>query len=137
MLCTIFMSLSIAATTSVGLAQITDMADMGGMTATNTSTSQISQNAIINFFLGFWGEVILLLSFGLMLAGMWFRGSRKVMPLSIAGATILYYSMYVHYSISLEIAGAVMLAFAYACAYNYKIAKLVRLGSSSASFFHY
>jgi hypothetical protein len=94
--------------------------------SSNTKATS-SHNVIVAFFSGFWGEVILLVSFGLMLVGIWFNGKRKVMPLSVAGIVILYVSMYVYYSIGLEVAGTVILAIAYTSAYSYKVAKTVKL----------
>jgi hypothetical protein len=130
-LCTIFMSLSVIGATAVGLSKNANsgnsMGGMGSMTTTNSAASIVSPNTIVNFFSGFWGEVILLVSFGLMLTGMWFTGKKKVMPLSIAGVVILYISMYVYYSIALEVVGVVMLALAYTSAYSYKVAKMIKL----------
>lgn len=130
-LCTIFMSLSVIGVTAVGLSKNDNtgnsMGGMGTMTTTNSATSLVSPNTVVNFFAGFWGEVILLVSFGLMLTGMWFTGKKKVIPLSIAGVVILYISMYAYYSIALEVVGVVMLAIAYTSAYSYKVAKMIKL----------
>lgn len=135
-LCTIFMSLSMIGATTVGLSKnvnsgnsMGDMGSMSSMTPAMSSavSSAASHNIVVAFFSSFWGEVILLISFGLMLAGMWFAGKRKIMPLSIAGVVILYISMYAYYSIGLEVAGAVILAFAYTSAYNHQVAKIVKL----------
>jgi hypothetical protein len=132
------MSLSFIGATAIGLSKNANSGNsIGGMgsmssnsmiTSTNSAiSSAFSHNIIVTFFPGFWGEVIFLGSFGLMLAGMLLTGRRKVMPLSIAGIVILYVSMYVYYYVSLEIAGAVILAVAYTSAYNYKVAKTVKL----------
>jgi hypothetical protein len=86
------------------------MRSMGSM-ATNAATSSVPDPH--NLLFRFWGELILLISFGLMLAGTWFTGNRKVMPLSIAAMTILYISMYIYFSISLEIMGVSILSLAY------------------------
>jgi len=130
-LCIIFMSLGVIGATAVSLSKNANsgnnMGDMASMSTTNSAASSASHNTIITFFSGFWGEVILLVSFGLMLAGMWFTGKKKVMPLSIAGVVILYISMYAYYSIALEVVGAVMLAIAYTSAYSYKVAKMIKL----------
>jgi len=95
-LCTIFMSLSVIGATAVGLSKNANsgnsMGGMGSMTTTNSAASLASPNTVVNFFSGFWGEVILLLSFGLMLTGMWFTRRRKIIPISIAGIVILYVS---------------------------------------------
>jgi len=125
------MSLGVIGATAVSLSKNANsgnnMGDMASMSTTNSAASSASHNTIITFFSGFWGEVILLVSFGLMLAGMWFTGKKKVMPLSIAGVVILYISMYAYYSIALEVVGAVMLAIAYTSAYSYKVAKMIKL----------
>jgi len=97
------------------------------MKRTNTDALLVSQNIMVTFFSGFWGEVILLISFGSMIVGMWFTRTRNVIPLSIAGLVILYISMYVRYSIALEIIAAVILALAYASAYSYNFSKTIKL----------
>jgi len=90
------MSLSVIGATAVGLSKNANsgnsMGGMGSMTTTNSAASLASPNTVVNFFSGFWGEVILLLSFGLMLTGMWFTRRRKIIPISIAGIVILYVS---------------------------------------------
>lgn len=128
-LCTVFMGIGMAGAALVGVSKNSN--DMQGMvSATNSVTSStISQNVIVNFFSGFWGEVILLISFGLMLYGMWSSGGnrKKLIPISTAGAVILYVSMYAYSSLALEIAGIIVLAVAYASTYSYRIASGVRL----------
>jgi hypothetical protein len=130
-ICTIFMSLSVIGAAAVGLSKNANsgigMEDMGNMTTTISPASLTFENIIINFFSGFWGEVILLVSLGLMLTGMWLTGKQKVMPLSIAGVVILYIGMYAYYSITLEVVGIVMLAIAYSSAYSYQVAKMIKL----------
>jgi hypothetical protein len=128
------MSLSVVGVTAVGLSKnansgnsMGNMGSMSSITTINSAGASASQKIIVSFFSGFWGEVILLVSFGLMLVGMWFTGRRKVMPLSIAGVVILYISMYAYYSIGLEVAGAVILAISYMSAYNRKVASTVKL----------
>jgi hypothetical protein len=127
------MSLSVIGTAVVGSSKNTHggnntgggMANMGSMTITTISSSP--ENVILNFFSGFWGEVILLVSFASMLFGIWFTGKRKAIPLAVAGITILYFSMYTYYSIALQIIGAVIVVLAYISAYNYRFAKIVKL----------
>jgi uncharacterized membrane protein len=62
-----------------------------------------------------------------MLAGMVYSGNRKILPLSVVGAIILYVSMYAYFSISLEIIGVIVLAFAFASAYSNRVAKTLKL----------
>jgi hypothetical protein len=92
-----------------------------------SAQSPVPQNPLLAFFSGFWGEVFLLISFALMLFGIWFSGRKTVLPLSLLGVVILYISMYVYYSISLEIFGGILLAAAFTLAYNVRIAKIARL----------
>lgn len=125
-LCIVFMTISVAGTTLVGVSKnANSMAGMGGMSDMTTT----SQNIFVNFFSGVWGEVILLISFGLMFYGMWSSGGnrKKLLPLSVAGVIILYVSMYAYFSLALEIVGSIVLAFAYASAYSNKIATAVKL----------
>lgn len=127
-LCTVFMSISMVGAALVVVSKNSN--DMQGMaSATNSVASTTSQNVIVNFFSGFWGEVILLISFGLMFYGMWSSGGnrKKLIPLSAAGAVILYVGMYAYFSLTLVIVGAIVLAVAYASVYSYRIASGVRL----------
>jgi hypothetical protein len=142
-LCVIFMSLAVVGTTAVGISKnadagntvddISSMSSMSSMKSSSEDTASSNdsspQNPIVNFFSGFWGQVVLLLSFGAMFAGIWFGGSnnRKLVPISIAGAAILYISMYNYYSVILEVVGAIILAFVYASAFSYRVAKTVKL----------
>ncbi len=113
------MSFSIVGSSVIGITKTANtMSNMGG-TAT--------QNIMASFFSGFWGEVILLVSFGAMFAGIWFSGNRKILPVSVAGAIILYVSMYAYFSTSLEIIGSVVLAFAFASAYSNRVARTLKL----------
>ncbi|MDC8451777.1 MAG: hypothetical protein LV477_02565, partial [Candidatus Nitrosotalea sp.] len=79
-------------------------------------------------FGGFWGEVILLISFGAMIAGVWTSGSsKKLVPIAAAGAIILYASMYAYISIPLEILGSIVIGFAYLSAFSERVAQKVRM----------
>lgn len=133
-LCVIFMSLAVIGTATVGISKNTgtgDMNSMSSMKSSDTSGNNIptpSQNVIVSFFSGFWGQVILLLSFAAMFASIWFSGSnRKLVPISVVGAVILYISMYNYYSVALEVIGAIILAFVYASAFSNRVARTVKL----------
>ncbi|MDE1766872.1 MAG: hypothetical protein KGI27_11470 [Thaumarchaeota archaeon] len=118
------MSFGIVSSAVVGAAKnANDISNMGNMAGMTT----VSQNIIVTFFSGFWGEVILLLSFGTMFAGIWFSGNRKILPVSVVGVITLYVSMYAYFSISLEIIGGIVLAFAYASAYSRRVARTLKL----------
>ncbi|MDE1814642.1 MAG: hypothetical protein KGI05_08280, partial [Thaumarchaeota archaeon] len=131
-LCTVFMSISMIGIAAVNVSKnaaksaAANMAGMNGMSASNmasmkNASATISSmqmgstgNPIIDFFGGFWGEVILLISFGAMIAGVWTNGSsKKLVPIAAAGAIILYASMYAYISIPLEILGSIVIGFAY------------------------
>jgi hypothetical protein len=137
-LCIIFMSFGIIGVTTVGVSKYSNnnsqrAGDMGGMSSimtampTTTTTTNNPQDVIISFFSGFWGEVILLFSFVSMNIGMWFSSNKKAIVVSIVASIVLYVSMYVYYSIALEIIGLVVMFFAYVVAFNYKVAKVVKL----------
>ncbi|MDE1863072.1 MAG: hypothetical protein KGI33_09185 [Thaumarchaeota archaeon] len=118
------MSFSIVGSSVIGITKTANtMHNMGNMAGMTTA----SQNIMISFFSGFWGEVILLLSFGAMFAGMWLSGNRKILPVSVVGAMILYVSMYAYFSISLEIIGGIVMAFAFASAYSDRVARTLKL----------
>lgn len=126
-LCIVFMTIGVVGTTLVGISNsansMTGMGDMSNMATTQT------QNIFVNFFSGVWGEVILLISFGLMFYGMWSSGGnrKKLLPLSAVGVVILYVSMYVYFSLALEIVGSIVLAFAYVSVFSYRISTAVKL----------
>lgn len=128
-LCIVFMTIGIGGTTVVGISKNTN--SMTGMERNSMSdmTTKQPQNIFVNFFSGVWGQVILLISFGLMFYGMWSSGGnrKKLLPLSAVGAIILYVSMYAYFSLALEIVGSIVLAIAYASAYSYSIANIIRL----------
>jgi len=95
----------------------------------NSMSDMATQNIFVNFFSGVWGEVILLISFGIMFYGMWSSGGnrKKLLPISAVGVIILYVSMYGYFSLSLEIVGSIVLAFAYASAYSNRLATAIKL----------
>ncbi|MDQ6866234.1 MAG: hypothetical protein M3044_20705 [Thermoproteota archaeon] len=132
LLCSVLMSMSVVGAGVVALSKNADngnvMGNMGSMiTAKVIDPQSNSLYILVTFFSGFWGEVILIVSFSLMLLGMWFTGKRKIIPLAFLGVLILYVSMYSYYSVTLEVIGAILLSFAYLSIYNYKVAKVVKL----------
>lgn len=153
-LCIIFMSLAILGTTAVGISKNANMSGMSRAdsdsgtsssmsamslvkssdakaTSNSDKTSESPQHIIVNFFSGVGGQIILLLSFGALFAGIWFSGSNSnkklVLPISIIGAVILYISMYNFYSAALEVTGSMILALAYASTFSHRVARTVRL----------
>lgn len=67
-LCIVFMTIDVVGTTLVGISKnVNSMTVMGSMS--DMATTQ-TQNIFVIFFSGVWGEVILLISFGLMFYGM-------------------------------------------------------------------
>lgn len=125
-LCTILMVFSMGGVAAVSLAKNSNADVMDAMPYMNTNTSPISQN-IIGFFEGIGGEIVFLASFGSMFFGMWHNGKRKIMPLAIVSAVILYISMYPYYSIGLQVIGAIIMAVTHMSAYSYKVAKKLKL----------
>lgn len=126
-LCIVFMTISVAGTTLVGVSKNAN--SMTGMDSMSDMATTQTQNVFVNFFSGVWGEVILLISFGLMFYGMWSSGGnrKKLLPLSVSGVIILYVSMYAYFSLVLEIIGSIVLAFAYTSAYSNRIATAIKL----------
>lgn len=126
------MSLSVVGAGVVALSINVDNGNRKGNMGSMTTAKVIghhsnSLNILVTFFSGFWGEVILIVSFSLMLLGMWFTGKGKIIPLAFSGVLVLYISMYSYNSVSLEIIGAIVLSFAYLSIYNYKVAKVIKL----------
>jgi len=121
------MSLSGIGVAAVGLTQGAGMAGMGGST-----TSSVAGNGllapVIGFFSGTPGEVILIVSFGLMAVGM--HLGRKLRPLALAlvAAVVLFVGMYSSFvSLTIIALGSVMLLVAYVAAYSHSFSKLMRL----------
>ncbi len=126
-LCIVFMTIGMAGTTVVGISK--NAKAMAGMQGMSDIATVQAQNVFVNFFSGIWGEFILLVSFGLMFYGMLSSGGnkKKLLSLSAVGVIVLYVSMYVYFSLVLEIIGSIVLAFAYASAYSYRLATLIKL----------
>lgn len=126
-LCVVFMTIGLAGTAVVGISENANA--MTGMQGISDTTTIPAQNIFIDFFSGIWGQIILLVSFGLMFYGMWSCGGnrKKLLFLSTVDAVVLYVSMYVYFSLALEIIGSIVLAFAYASAYSHRFATLIKL----------
>ncbi len=125
-LCTMLMIFSMGVV-AVSLSKNSNTDVMDAMPYMNTNTSPISQNIILGFFEGVRGEIVFLASFGSMFLGMWYSGKRKLMPLAIVSAVILYISMYPYYSIGLQIVGTIIMAITHTSTYSYKVAKMLKL----------
>lgn len=126
-ICTMLMIFSMGGVAAVSLSKNSNTDVMDVMFYVNTNTSAISQNIILGFFEGIGGEIVFLASFSSMFLGMWYSGKRKLMPLAIVSAVILYISMYPYYSIELQIVGAIIMAVTHASSYSYKVAKTLKL----------
>lgn len=124
-LCTFFMLLGGVGVAAVGLSQGAGMADMG---SSSSGTGSGLLSLTIGLFSGPLGEVILLASSGLLVAGMWL--GRKVKPLALAliAALMLFVGMYSYFSIGMIVTGSAILIVAYAAAYNRRFSKFVKLG---------
>ncbi|MBI3639286.1 MAG: hypothetical protein HY223_03125 [Thaumarchaeota archaeon] len=127
-LCIVFMTIGIGGTAVVGISKNTNSMTIMESNSMSDMTTR-PQNVFVNFFSGVWGEVILLISFGLMFYGVWSSGGnrKKLLPLSAVGVVILYVSMYAYFSLALEIVGSIVLAIAYASTYSYRFATVVKL----------
>lgn len=101
LLCSILMSLSVMGVGLVTLSKNADsgnsmgsMGSMGNMVTSNVIGSQSnSLQFLVMFFSSFWGEVILIVSFSLMLTGIWFAGRRKIIPICVFRSS---HSLYQH-----------------------------------------
>ena len=123
-------SVSANMTSTNGMTVANGMAGMKNTTTAAKTSMQMSPtgNPIIDFFGGFWGEIILLISFGAMIVGIWTSGSsKKLVPIAVAGAVILYSSMYIYTSIPLEILGSIVVGFTYLSAFNQRVAQRIRV----------
>ena len=131
LVCSLLMSLTAVGVGVVALSKNANSGSSGNMGSMITATGNGSQSTplqfLVMFFSGLWGQVILIVSFGLMLIGMWFTGKKKIIPIAFSGVVSLYISMYVYYSVSLEIIGAIVLGFAYLTIYNSRVSKVVKL----------
>lgn len=128
--CVVPMVVSAIGIVAVGASQMSGMSS-GGAQAPTSATSNASIavfSQVIRFLSGFWGEVILAVSFGLMAFGMWHGRKKRSMILALVAALLLFIGMYVYFSIGLELAGSVILIFAYTSVYNRRFANLAKLG---------
>jgi hypothetical protein len=112
-----------------GMSSTNGMVGMKNTTAAMTSMQMSTTgNPIIDFFGGPWGEIILLISFGAMIVSIWTSGSsKKIIPIAVVGAVILYASMYAYVSIPLEILGSIVIGFAYLSAFSERVAQRIRM----------
>lgn len=123
-LCTIFMTLGALGIIAVSISN--NALSMPGMPYPQASSS--SQYSILGqiatFFSSASGEVILIVSFALMILGFWLHKKQLSTPiLAVIGSVILFVSMYIYFSIIWEIVGAIFLVSAYVISYS-KIFKL-------------
>ena len=72
----------------------------------------------MSFLSGFWGEALLISSFMVMLLGLWLAKSKIAVWPALVGAVILFFGMYVQFSIVSEVVGGSFLIFAYAVSYG-------------------
>lgn len=122
--CTISMTLAAAGIAAVGFSG----SGMAGMSSQSTNIALGSPLLqIVSFLTGFWGEVILLFSFGLMTFGMWSASQIRPMTLALIGAPILFVGMYAYFLIELQMAGIIILALAYATAFSHRAALATRM----------
>ena len=119
-LCTIFMTLGAIGVIAIVAAQSSSMT---GMSLAQPIANPSVPQQVALFFAGFWGEVLLAVSFALILLGFWLSGRKFAVYSAISGIVILFFGMYVQFSIALEIVGAAFIAFAYAFAYGKTIFK--------------
>jgi hypothetical protein len=62
-----------------------------------------------------------------MAFGMWHGRRIRSTVLALVAALLLFIGMYVYFSIGLELAGSIMLVFAYSSVYSRSVAKLAKL----------
>ena len=124
-LCTVLMLLGGVGVAAVGLSQGAGMAGMGGgLLATGGGLLSL----VIGFISGPLGEVILLTSIGLVIAGMWLGQKVKPLALALIAAVVLFVGMYSYFSIDMILVGSTTLMVAYAAAYSRRFSSLIRLG---------
>lgn len=127
--CVVPMLVSAIGIAAVGSSEMSGMSSGGAQAPTSaTSNAGIAVfSQVIQFLSGFWGEVILAVSFALMAFGMWHGRRIRSMVLALVAALLLFIGMYVYFSIGLELAGSVMLVFAYSSVYSRRFANLAKL----------
>ncbi len=122
--CAIPMLLAAVGIAAVSASQNSAMTGMGSLSAMGSPTL----SRIVEFLSGFWGEVLLVVSYALMLVGMWFGGNRKPMVLAFFGAALLFEGMYGYFSAGVQLVGLVALSLAYAATYSNRIERFLKLG---------
>ena len=119
-LCTVFMTLGAVGVIAIGAVR---SGSMTGMSLAQPIVNPSVPQQVALFFAGFWGEALLAVSFALMLLGFWLSGRKFAVYSAIPGIVILFFGMYIQFSIALEIVGAAFIVFAYAFAYGKAIFK--------------
>lgn len=109
---------------AVSASQNSVMTGMDGLSTMGSPTL----SSVVEFLSGFWGEVLLIISYGFMLVGMWFGGRRKPMILAFVGAAVLFEGMYGYFSVGLQVIGLVAVSLAYAATYINRIERFFKLG---------
>ena len=95
--CTVSMTLSTVGIAAIGLSQSTGMGSMAGTSAGGVAgNSSALFPSLITFLSGFWGEVILLASFVLMVYGMWSGKKIRAMGVLVLGGAFLFVGMYAY-----------------------------------------
>lgn len=125
-LCTILMTISMGGSFAAAFSKDSSMQGVNSM-STMTMNDQQYSNVILSFFGSQWGDALLVISSVSMLLGIWFSGKLKLMPFAVLGIFIMFIGMYWHYSIGLQITGAIIMGFAHLSNYNYKVSKLLRI----------
>lgn len=121
-LCTVLLGFSMG---GIAAATLSNNAGVQEMAAMNDSDSFISN--VMKFFDSTSGMVILLVSFASMIAGMWYKQKRRIMPVAAIGAVFMFTGMYHFYSLWLQIAGIAIMSFTYLPMYNFRASRLLKL----------
>lgn len=121
--CMVPMLLGAIGVASVGLTE-SSMSSMGGISGAPASSPLLQ---LVAFLSGFWGAVILVASFSLMVYGMWHGRKHRPLALGLLSAVILFIGMYAYISIALQLLGSALLAVTYTAVYSHSFASATRL----------
>ncbi|MFY9300276.1 MAG: hypothetical protein WAO91_03715 [Candidatus Nitrosotenuis sp.] len=81
----------------------------------------------LKFFDVQFGMVIIFVSFASMIAGMWYKKKRRLIPVAAVGAIFMFGGMYNFYSLWLQLVGIAIMAFTYLPMYSFRASRLLKI----------
>jgi uncharacterized membrane protein len=109
----------------IAVATLSTNIDVHSMGTMNDSDNIIS--SVMKFFDSTTGMAIIFVSFASMIAGMWYKQKRRLIPVATIGAVFMFAGMYHFYSLWLQTAGIAIMAFTYLPMYSFRASRLLKI----------